>query len=243
MFWKKKGINYNSPEFLAIEAGTAMVGQTVKRYRSPNQKRLSYSCPPIDGVPHCICCTSSKLLPAYCISSLRFRDIERVLRETVALSHTGRKPNFDDFLKLKFEGARYVNEDGILIDGVQVGRPESRMAQMSKDYAPLLTKGLARQGEQKRTEIQNDGLGLEDIPMHGCDSTKAVDIFPEDIFSDPSLFFSGPSRTGFTGIGGQSVSEGYYLPYDLSRFFFGGESEAFIASFHDRVERHEPEHA
>jgi len=40
MFWKKKGIDYSSPEFWAIEVGTAMVEQTVKRYNSNNNRIL-----------------------------------------------------------------------------------------------------------------------------------------------------------------------------------------------------------
>ena len=38
MFWKKRGIDYSSPEFRAIEVGTAMVEQTAKRYYSSNDK-------------------------------------------------------------------------------------------------------------------------------------------------------------------------------------------------------------
>lgn len=40
MFGKNRGIDYSSPEFRAIEVGTAMVEQTAKRYYSPNNKIL-----------------------------------------------------------------------------------------------------------------------------------------------------------------------------------------------------------
>lgn len=60
MFWKKKGIDYNSPEFWAIEAGAKMIGHTGKRYLSPDMKCLSYLCPLIDGASHYIYSTSAK---------------------------------------------------------------------------------------------------------------------------------------------------------------------------------------
>jgi len=40
MFWKEKGIDYSSPEFRAIEVGTAMVEQTAIRYYSSGDKSL-----------------------------------------------------------------------------------------------------------------------------------------------------------------------------------------------------------
>lgn len=41
MFWKKKGIDYGSPEFRAIDISTEMVAQTAKRYYSSSDKSLS----------------------------------------------------------------------------------------------------------------------------------------------------------------------------------------------------------
>lgn len=91
-----------------------------------------------------------KLLLVDCASSFHFRDIERVLREMVVGSYTGRKPNYNDFLKSKFEGARYVDDDGVLMDGVQAGRAGSRVARVSKDDTPLTTKGLMWRASRSR---------------------------------------------------------------------------------------------
>lgn len=91
----------------------------------------------------------------------------------VLLSHTGQKPHFDDLRKLKLEGVRYVNEDGILIDKVQAGK------------------------ETQSTDSSNFGPESKGVPMDDCHSTRAVDIFPMNFFVDPSILFSGPSRTSF----------------------------------------------
>jgi hypothetical protein len=214
MFWKKKGIDYNSPEFRAIDAGMRMIGQTADRYHSPNEKSLGHSCPSTGELLHGIYSTSTKLLLVDHVSPYHFRDIEMVLRQTVVLSYTGRKPNFDDFLKLKSGGTRYVDEDGTLVDGVQAGN------------------------EQRPTETRNVGPGLEGIPVGDCQFIQAVDPF-----TDPFVLFSGPSRTGFSTISSRDIDRGHCLPYHLSQFFCGGGSDTLTASSHDGAERHEPEYA
>ena len=135
------------------------------------------------------------------------------------LSCTDQKPDVHDLLKLKFEGVRYIDENGILVNGMQTGN------------------------EKKPTGIGNILSGLEGIPMDDCDSTRAIDLFPMDVFNDPSLLFSGPSRTGFTRIGNQDPSGSHHSHFDLSQFF-GGGSEKFTASCRDiGAQGHEPEHA
>ena len=52
MFWKKKGFDYNSPEFRAIDAGALMIGETMKKYASPHSKILGYSFALSDEVLH-----------------------------------------------------------------------------------------------------------------------------------------------------------------------------------------------
>jgi len=129
-------------------------------------------------------------------SSLHLQDIERVLREMVVYSYTqGRKPNYNDFLKSKFEGARYVDDDGVLMDGVQVGRAGSRVA-------------------RKSTEAQSEiGSRLEEAPMVDCDSTQDADLLLAEFFTDPSVFFSCPPRTGLPRISDRGDSGGYCLTY------------------------------
>jgi hypothetical protein len=153
-----------------------------------------------------------KLRIADCISYFHSRDIERVVREMVVHSCTGQKPNLKDFLKLKFEGVRYVDEDGILIDGAQAGSEHESKS--------------TRRGEP----------GSEGTPMDDCHSTQAMGLLPVDFFTDPSVLFSGPSRSGFTRIGDQDISGSQCLPYDLSRFFCGWGSETSAADCHDGAE-------
>lgn len=52
MFWKKKGFDYNSPEFRAIDAGALMIGETMKKCASPHNKVLGYSHALSDEVLH-----------------------------------------------------------------------------------------------------------------------------------------------------------------------------------------------
>lgn len=80
MFWKKKGIDYNSSEFWAIETAMEMVGQTAKRYRSPCKKSTSHLSPPVGGAPHYTCCTCTKsfvIASSHCFTSEILREYYR----------------------------------------------------------------------------------------------------------------------------------------------------------------------
>ena len=50
---------------------------------------------------------------------------------------------------------------------------------------------------------QDAGLGFNEVPMDDQFLDQQLEFLPDDFFADPSLLFSGPSSTGFTGIGDQ----------------------------------------
>ncbi|KAF9646991.1 hypothetical protein BDM02DRAFT_3188330 [Thelephora ganbajun] len=171
-FWKEGGIDYCSPEYRAIEAGSAMVEQTAKRRRT----------------------------------SLHLQDIARALRATVDGSYTGWKFNLSDWARMKFEGVRYVDQDGTLTNERRTGRTKSGMDHASMCVAsPPVTTGMMRAG-QEPIAVQSIGLGSEGVTMSNRHPTQAMELFPTDFFTNPSLLFSGPSSTGFTGIGDQCIA-------------------------------------
>lgn len=131
----------------------------------------------------------------------------RALRATVDGSHAGWKFNLSDWAKIKFKGVRYVDQDGILIDEGQVGRVESGVDYTSVGVEPLsTTTEMAWDGEQEPIANRKFGIGFEEVAMGNRHPTQAVEFFPVDFFADPSVLFSGPSSTGFTGIDDRCIT-------------------------------------
>lgn len=178
-----------------------------------------------------------EVLPRDCISPFPSRDIARVLRETIEGFHTGWKPSLNDWAKTKFKGVRYVDQDGVLADKVQVARVEPRVAPTSKGVIPPVAAGLLWGSERAHMEFQDVGPGLGGVLMDNDYPTQSVDPFSVGLFADPSVLFPGPSSSWFTSIGEQGIARGHYLPYDLAQFFYGGGTQTFTTDFRDVAER------
>lgn len=174
-----------------------------------------------------------EVLTCDCISPARPRDIARVLRETVEGFHTGWKPALSDWAKPKFRGVRFIDQDGVLTNKVQVGRVEPTAAHANKGVIPPVAAELLWGGEYVPIGFQDVGTEREGVTMDNDHPAQSVDPVSVDLFTDPSVLFSGPSSTGFTSIGDQGIDGGHYLPYDLAHFFYGGGSQTFATSFRD----------
>lgn len=111
---------------------------------------------------------------------------------------------------MRFEGVRYINQDGILVDEGQVGSMESGMNRTSVGVArpPPITARTIRDGKQEPAATWTVGADLEEVLMGDRHPTDTTELFPVDFFADPSILFSGPSSTGFTGIDGQRIAGG-----------------------------------
>lgn len=109
---------------------------------------------------------------------------------------------------MRFRGARYVDQDGILTDEGRVGRMESNMdhTNMGVNPPPVATR-IIRGGEQEPTETWKVGVEPEEVPMGNHYPTHAMELPPVDFFADPSVLFFGSSSTGFTGIDDQHTAE------------------------------------
>jgi len=175
MFWKKGGIDYDSPEFRLIEVGTAMIEQTAKRRRA----------------------------------SLHLLDIARGLRMTVEGSSTGWRFTLSDFAKIKFTGVLYVDQDGILTNEGRVGVEGYSNAGVGP---PQVIAGMVRRDESEPVGTRSGGPFGFKVLTGNCDPGQPSELLPVD-FTDPSILFSGPSSTGFTGIFGQCVPGTRYSPF------------------------------
>lgn len=109
---------------------------------------------------------------------------------------------------MKFHGVRYVDQDGILSGEEGAGTVECGMDHTSMGGTPLgpVTTGMTWDGEQEPTATWKVGLELEEVPTGNRHSTQPMELFSADFFADPSVLFSGPSSTGFTGIGDQRTA-------------------------------------
>ena len=109
---------------------------------------------------------------------------------------------------MKFQGARYIDQDGILTDEGRVGRVESKMdhTNIGIDPPPATTR-IIWDGEQEPTSTRKVGVRSEEDPTGNHHPTHAMELLPVDFFADPSVLFSGPSSTGFTGIDDQRTAE------------------------------------
>jgi hypothetical protein len=136
------------------------------------------------------------------------RDIARALRATVDGSYTDWKFGPSDWARMKFEGARYIDQDGILTDEGRVGRMESKMDHPKIGVKPPpTTTRIICGGEQEPTVTWGVGVGSEEVPAGNRHPIHAMELLPVDFFADPSVLFSGPSFTGFTGIDDQRTAE------------------------------------
>ena len=149
-----------------------------------------------------------------CISTFYIRDIARALRGKVDGSCTHWKFGLSDWARMKFEGVRYVDQDGILTDEGGVGIVESGInhTSMGDTALWLVNTGMVWDGEQEPTATGEVGFGSEGVSTDNRHFTQAVELLPADFFADPSVLFSGPSSTGFTGIGDQRIA-GAAAPY------------------------------
>ena len=138
---------------------------------------------------------------------VRIRDIARALRATVDGSYTGWKFGLSEWARMKFEGARYINQDGILTYEGRVGKMESKMDHTKIGVSPPpVTTGIIWDGEQGPSATWKTGVGFEEVPTWNRHPTHAMELFPVDFFADPSVLFSGPSSAGFTGIDDQRTA-------------------------------------
>jgi len=151
-------------------------------------------------------------------TSLHLQEIVRALFVTVGGSNTGWKFTLRDLARMKFRGVRYVDQDGFLINVERAERLESK-----KDYAsmgdvpPPVTAGMIWDGEREPTASHNGGIESEGVSRGNCDASQPAELLPADFFTDPSIFFFGPSSSGFTGIGDQWIAgeTTTYLPRSL----------------------------
>jgi len=139
-----------------------------------------------------------------------------VLRGTIDGSYTGWKFNVSDLARMKFKGVRYVDQDGILSNKGGMGGVEPGTDHTSVGVTPPpAAEGVMWDGEQEPTATRKVGLGLEGVPTDNRHPAQAVELIPVDFFADPFVLFSGPSSTGFTGIGDQRISR------EATNYLFG----------------------
>ena len=137
----------------------------------------------------------------------------------VERSCTDQKLTLSGWAKMRFEGARYIDQDGVLTGEGKARSAGSGTAHTSKGASPLMSAGLKWSGGLEPAQSQCFEPGLEGIPMGDCGPGPTVEFLPMDFFTDPSVLFSGPSSTGFTRVGDQGIIGDSYPPYDLPRFF------------------------
>jgi len=206
MFWKKKGIDYSSLEFRAIEVGTAMIEQTAKRYYPPTTKASVF-----DVILQTESITTFTVRPEFLLTdcaSTVYRDIVTALRATVDGSYTGWKLNLSDWARMKFGGVRYIDQDGILTSGGRTGRVGSRLDRARVGIEPPpVTSRMIWDDEQEPTTTH---VGFEEVPTDDRHPACAVELLPVDFLADPSILFSdlfSGTGTGFTGIDDQGIVE------------------------------------
>jgi len=126
------------------------------------------------------------------------------------------KPNFSDWSKKKFEGVLLVDQDGTISKGGQVSQ-SSPWGDHTYMYVPRppTTAGIVCDQEGRPTVTQDVRLGFEGVPADSNPPTQPMEFSVDNFFADPSVLFSGPSSTGFTGIGDQ------YISGDAMNYLFG----------------------
>lgn len=132
---------------------------------------------------------------------------------------------------MKHEGVRYINQNGVLTDGVGVGVVGQKMAHTNNAITPNVTTAPMWGLNQEPSEIRHTMQDLEGVPTGSRRPVQTAYSAPVDFFADPSVLFAGPSSTGFTRISDQGISAGHHLPYELSWFLGGEESQASTTGY------------
>lgn len=117
------------------------------------------------------------------------------------------KPKVSDLTRKKFEGVLLVDQDGTIAGGGQVSQasPWGDHTYMCVPRPPM-TAGMAYDEECKPTVMQDVGLEFEEVPADDHPSVQPMEFSLDNFFANPSILFSGPSSTGFTGIGDQHTT-------------------------------------
>lgn len=163
------------------------------------------------------------------ISALCIRDIATALRAAIDGPNPDRMSKLRDIARKKFKGVQYVNQDGTLTNKGQVDEVESEMGDTHMNI--LLPFGARWDGEHQPIADRNgQELGFEGVPGEDYLPTQPLEFFPVDFFADPSVL-SGPSPTGFTGMGdhrtaGEGTNFFFSDDYDPQQFFCGEGSQA-----------------
>ena len=115
----------------------------------------------------------------------------------------GQKRGLGDLAKRRFEGVLLVDQDGTLADKGRAGPGEPWMHHTYMHVPrPPGTAGMAWDDDEPEPVVtQSAGLGFEGVPTDDLPLTPPMEFSLDDFFADPSVLFSGPSSTGFTGIG------------------------------------------
>ena len=103
---------------------------------------------------------------------------------------------------MKFVGVRYVDQDGSLSNEGRTGRtgPGTNHANVGVEPPPVI--GTTTWEDERETAATHVSMDTDSDPTH------VVDLPPMDFFADPSILFSDPTFTGFTGIYDQFLAGG-----------------------------------
>jgi len=118
---------------------------------------------------------------------------------------TNQKPKFRDMTRQKYQGALLVNQDGTVTGGGRVSQA-SPWGDHTRLYVPRPPVGMVCDNECKPTVTQDVGAGCEGVLADDHLTTQPMEFSMDDFFADPSVLFSGPSFSGFTGIGDQHAA-------------------------------------
>lgn len=138
--------------------------------------------------------------------------------------YADRKFKLSGLTKKKYRGALYVDQDGTLTNEERgEAGPVTDDTYMNISLPPLAT-GVAWDDQCEQTTVQDVVLGFD--PADNNLPAQQLEFFPIDFFADPSLLFSGPSSTGFTGISehrvtGEATTCFFNGDRDLHQFFYG----------------------
>ena len=117
------------------------------------------------------------------------------------------KPKFCELNRRKYDGVLLVDQDGTIAGDGRVSQA-SPWGDRAYVYLPRqpVTAGMACDDNRKPVVTQDIGLGFEGVLADDHLPTQPMEFWMDDFFADPSVLFSGPSSTGFTGIGDQHTA-------------------------------------
>jgi len=129
------------------------------------------------------------------------------LREAIEGPYAGQKPSLREWTKKRFGGVLLVDHDGTLASKGGAGLAEPGMDHIYMHVPrPLATAGMMWDAQGEPMVTQSAGPGFEEVLTDECLPTQPMEFSLDDFFADPSVLFSGPSSTGFTGIGDQRTA-------------------------------------